>query len=185
MRRIALLLAALAVAAALAAAPGAGAATPCPNANSRPDSITLKQARAATRCLLNRIRVKNGLTALSGNSLLLQAANGHSQDMVDHHYFSHYDRYGNTQHNSTYRVRQTGYLDGASSWYVAENIYWGTLDKSTPQAAVNWWMNSEGHRHNILLPQVREIGIGIARGVPQQGSPSGATYTTDFAFRQP
>ena len=100
--------------------------------------------------------------------------------MVAYDYFSHVDRQGG---HSWDRAKAAGYTKGAKTWYVTENIYWGTKSKSTPAAAVNWWMGSDVHRHNILLAKLRDIGIGIAAGAPKQGVSGGATYTTDFGVR--
>jgi hypothetical protein len=46
------------------------------------------------------------------------------------------------------------------------------------------WMNSPGHRENILNADYAEIGLGTAEGVPQPGQP-GMTFTTDFGAREP
>ena len=56
--------------------------------------------------------------------------------------------------------------------------YWGSptsdvMAKTTsPEAAVNGWMNSPGHRANILNPAYRESGIAVLRGVPVSGAPA-------------
>ena len=161
------------------AAPGAAAAG-CPNANRQLGEITIKQARAATFCLINKQRTSRGLVALKENDALRKAARLHSQDMVAHHYFSHVDQSGG---HSWDRARAAGYTTGYKSWYVTENIYWGSQSKGTPAAAVSWWMGSDVHRHNILLAKLRDIGIGIAAGAPKQGASNAATYTTDFGVR--
>ncbi len=88
--------------------------------------------------------------------------------MVRRHYFGHGDFAG--------RIRRAGYR----GWTLGENIAWGSLQWSTPAAIVDMWMHSPGHRANILRPQFREIGIGIAVGAPQRCVGGAATYTTDF-----
>ena len=45
-------------------------------------------------------------------------------------------------------------------------------------------MRSPGHRHNILNPDFREIGIGFSRGTPPNPGASGSTITTDFGMRK-
>jgi uncharacterized protein YkwD len=79
------------------------------------------------------------------------------------------------------RIRQSGYLSGARSWSVGENIAWGSGGRSTPRSIGSAWMDSPPHRANILSSSYRAIGIGIALGTPSGGS--GATYTTDFGRR--
>jgi uncharacterized protein YkwD len=98
--------------------------------------------------------------------------------MASKRYFSH-----NSLNGSSFvdRIRRTGYLRGARSWNVGENIAWGSGRLSTPRAIARAWMNSPGHRANILSRSFRSIGIGIASGTPSGGG--GATYTTDFGRR--
>jgi uncharacterized protein YkwD len=71
------------------------------------------------------------------------------------------------------RLESTGYSD----WMViAENIAGGY---ETPEAAVRGWMNSPGHRRNILSPMFTEIGVGIATG----GGKFGIYWTQNFGVR--
>jgi uncharacterized protein YkwD len=76
------------------------------------------------------------------------------------------------------RIKKTGYIRG--NWSLGENIAWGSGALATPQAIVNGWMHSPGHRANILRGQFKDIGIGIRLGAPGQGLSGGATYVTDF-----
>ena len=166
------ILAVMAIAAQSASAAG------CANASKQLGAITIRQARAATFCLLNKQRAANGLVLLKENDQLRKAAREHSQDMVAHHYFSHTDRNGG---HSWDRAKAAGYTTGYSTWYVSENIYDGTGQAGTPKAALDWWMGSDAHRKNILNAKIRDVGIGIAAGTPHGAS--GATYTTDFGYR--
>jgi uncharacterized protein YkwD len=79
------------------------------------------------------------------------------------------------------RIRSTGYLTGARSWAVGENIAYGSGSRSTPRSIGSAWMHSPPHRSNILSSSYRSIGIGIASGTPVGGG--GGTYTTDFGRR--
>ena len=45
-------------------------------------------------------------------------------------------------------------------------------------------MHSPGHRHNILNPAFRQIGIGFSRGTPPKPGAGGSTITTDFGMRK-
>jgi uncharacterized protein YkwD len=69
-------------------------------------------------------------------------------------------------------------------WWLGENIGWGSGSAADPYALVRMWMKSPPHRANILSSHFREIGIGIAVGIPVRGAHAsaqgGATYTTDF-----
>jgi uncharacterized protein YkwD len=102
--------------------------------------------------------------------------------MVRRGYFSHTSLSGATFLD---RIRRTGYLSGAFSWMVAENLAWGSASLSSPARTVRAWMHSAGHRRNILTGRFVHIGIGVARGAPAAvGSRPAATYTTDFGFKR-
>ena len=71
------------------------------------------------------------------------------------------------------------------SWLVGENLAWGTHSRSTPQQAVTNWMDSPGHRANILKRRFREIGIGVVFHAPTGRTDRvAATYTTTFGYRR-
>jgi uncharacterized protein YkwD len=171
---------ALALAAALsfclAAAPAASAG--CPNAGATTDNATSRVLVRATLCVLNAKRTRHDLPALRLNRKLSTAARRHSRAMVRERFFSHDSANGASFVD---RIRATGYLEGAQSWSVGENIAYGSGSRSTPRSIGRAWMNSPGHRANILSKSFRDIGIGIASGTPV--GTSGATYTTDFGRR--
>lgn len=126
-------------------------------------------------CLLNRVRARHGLAALRLNAKLSRAARRHSRDMVRHRYFAHNSRNGRSPFD---RMRATHYVPRNASWWLGENIAWGSGSLSAPAAVVREWMRSPPHRANILSRRFRDIGIGIVVGAPVGGA--GATYTTDF-----
>jgi uncharacterized protein YkwD len=160
----------------LAAAPTASAA--CRNAGASTESATNRALVRATLCVLNAHRARHDLGALALNRKLSTAARGHSRAMVRERFFSHDSPNGASFVD---RIRATGYLEDARSWGVGENIAYGSGGRSTPRSIGRAWMNSPGHRANILSRSFREIGIGIAAGTPVGGG--GATYTTDFGRR--
>ena len=100
--------------------------------------------------------------------------------MVEHLYFEHDSRNGDSFAD---RIRDTGYLSRASRWVVGENLAWGSGRLATPEAIVKAWMDSPGHRANILSGRYREIGIGLTLGSPRGGD--GATYATEFGAVTP
>jgi len=138
-------------------------------------AATVPRARDATLCLLNRVRARYGLPPLRLNPKLSRAARRHSRDMVRHRYFSHSSRNGRSPFD---RMRATHYVPRNASWWLGENIGWGSGSLAEPAAMVRAWMHSPPHRANILSRHFRDIGIGIAVGAPVGGG--GATYTTDF-----
>jgi uncharacterized protein YkwD len=162
----------------LVAAPAASAAGACSAANARIATASKRALVRATLCQLNVNRARHGLRPLRLNRRLSAAARRHSRAMARRHFFSH-----NSLNGSSFldRIRRTGYLRGARSWTVGENIAYGSGRLSTPRAIGRAWMNSAGHRANILSRSFHAIGIGIAAGTPSGGG--GATYTTDFGRR--
>jgi uncharacterized protein YkwD len=136
---------------------------------------TIRHAQEATLCLLNRARAQRGLAPFRLNAKLSRAAGRHSRDMVRHRYFAHDSRNGRSPFD---RMRATHYVPRNRSWWLGENIGWGSGSLAEPIGMVRMWMHSPPHRANILSGHFRDIGIGIAPGAPVGGG--GATYTTDF-----
>jgi uncharacterized protein YkwD len=162
----------------LVAAPSASAAGACGAANASASSASKRALVHATLCLLNVERSRHNLRPLRLNRKLSAAARRHSRAMARRHFFSHTSLGGASFVD---RIRRTGYLSGAHSWSVGENIAYGSGRLSTPRSIDRAWMNSPGHRANILSRSYRAIGIGIAVGTPFSGR--GGTYTTDFGRR--
>jgi uncharacterized protein YkwD len=155
-------------------------ATTCQNTELVPTPANLEAVRAAVLCLINRQRALNGEGPLALNQQLVQAAEGHSREMVADNYFQHVSPSGLSPVD---RIRAAGYLPNPSAGYViGENLAWGTLSLATPQAIVNAWLASPGHLANILETQYAETGIGVMAQVPASlsGGAEGATYTQEF-----
>ena len=100
--------------------------------------------------LTNQERRKRGLSPLRHNNKLAAAAQKYSRHMATHNFLSHRGKDGSTVGD---RIKAQGYR--FSTW--AENIAKG---HRTPEDVVRGWMNSSGHRRNILNPRLREIGVG-------------------------
>ena len=153
----------------------AAGATACESAKAQPARVSERIVIRSTLCVLNAERARHDLRPLRLNPRLSRAARRHSDDMARHGYFDHTSRSGASFVD---RIRRTGYLNGAGRWKVAENIAWGTAWLASPRAITKAWMDSPGHRANILDAAYREIGIGVASG---RGTK--AIYTTDFGAR--
>ena len=100
--------------------------------------------------LVNEIRRENGLNPLTANWELSRVARYKSQDMADNRYFSH----TSPTYGSPFQMIKAF---GLSYRTAGENIAMGY---STPQAVVDGWMNSSGHRANILNASYTQIGVG-------------------------
>lgn len=152
----------------------------CGASSARAGEVSRRALAASTVCLLNRERSSRGLRPLRVNRRLSAAARRHTNDMVRRRYFAHDSR---SDGSSIDRIRRAGYLSGARSWMVGENLAWGSGDRSTPRNIVDAWMHSPGHRRNILTGRFREIGIGVISRAPTSVSSAAATYTTTFGQR--
>ena len=116
---------------------------------------TVEAYEAEVIRLVNEIRVQYGLQPLKTNWELSRVARYKSQDMVDKHYFSH----TSPTYGSPFQMMKAF---GLSYRTAGENIAYG---QRTPQEVVNAWMNSSGHRANILNSSYTQIGVGyVANG---------------------
>ena len=104
--------------------------------------------------LVNNERRKAGLSPLRIHSRLNAAAQAHSNDMARNNFMSHTGSDGSSPFD---RMKRYGY----NYRRAAENVAAG---QSSPQAVMRSWMNSSGHRKNILNGSLRDIGVGYARG---------------------
>jgi uncharacterized protein YkwD len=140
--------------------------------------MTPEQAEQSVVCLINKARHHNGARRLTWDLRLESAARGHSAAMDSGNFFSH-DGDGSTLD----RIRATGYLGGASSWTVGENIHWGAKRRGSPKATVARWMSGAMHRSTMLSRRFRDIGVGVAMGSPMgSGGQNTAIYTADFGL---
>ena len=165
--------------AALAAPAGAQASAQtaaCPGADDVPTAGTLQQTAQATLCLLNDERATAGLHPLVEAQGLTQPSAAYSARMVRENFFAHVAPDGASL---TDRLEADGYIDPDGDWTVGENIAWGQGKLATPRNIMIAWMNSPGHRANILTGEYTEVGLGVVTGTPGDTS-WGATYTTDF-----
>lgn len=139
------------------------ARTSAPSSTGGSSGSVSAQAREVVD-LVNAERAKAGCKALSIDDKLMTAAQRHSQDQADHQNMSHT---GSDGSNAGTRLDRVGY-----TWRTyGENVAW---NQKTPAAVMDAWMNSSGHRANILNCAFTEIGVGIA-------SSNGPYWTQVFA----
>lgn len=103
--------------------------------------------------LVNVERAKVGCSAVTSLAVLDRVARTHSQDMADRGYFDHTSLDGRSPWD---RLEGAGYFDGSG-----ENIAAG---QSSAASVMGSWMNSSGHRANILNCDSTTIGVGIGHG---------------------
>ncbi len=114
------------------------------------DSSTLSYEKEVVR-LVNEERKARGLSELTYDWQLSRVARYKSQDMRDNNYFSH----TSPTYGSPFQMMKSF---GISYKSAGENIAKG---QATPEAVVNAWMNSTGHRANILSTSFTHIGVGF------------------------
>jgi len=118
--------------------------------NTTPTTGTLSAFEQKVVDLTNQERAKNGLPALKVDINLSKMAHEKARDMSANNYFSH----TSPTYGSPFDMMEKF---GITYNYAGENIAKG---QQTPQEVVNAWMNSEGHRKNILSPNYNYIGVG-------------------------
>ena len=101
---------------------------------------------------LNQERARFGLPPLRQNRMVSQAAATHACDMQRNGFFGHQGSDGTTAFERVKRL-------GTSPCRVAENVAFGYANA---QIVVQGWMDSPGHRRNMLQADVSEFGVGVA-----------------------
>jgi uncharacterized protein YkwD len=102
--------------------------------------------------LLNNDRAKNGLPALKSNSQLTRVAESHAKDMIARGYFAHNTPEGKTPFQ---RMQEAGITYSTAGENLAIN--------SSVAAAETAFMNSSGHRANILNSSYTDVGVGVVQ----------------------
>jgi uncharacterized protein YkwD len=131
---------------------------------------------------LNKIRRQHGLGPVRLSRPLSTAADTHSRAMGTYGFFEHESRDGSEFWKRLQRFYRP---DGYRSWSVGENLLWSSGDL-TAAAALELWMNSPGHRTNILTARWREIGLSALRVRAAPGVYGGrdvVIITSDFGVR--
>lgn len=118
-----------------------------------PNMQDVKTQESEVVRLVNIERSKNGLPALKENWEVSRIARYKSQDMINKSYFSH----TSPTYGSPFAMMESF---GVKFSAAGENIAMG---QRTPQEVVTAWMNSPGHRSNILSPNFSQIGVGLAK----------------------
>lgn len=119
-----------------------------------PNYDAIKNVENQVITLTNQERAKNGLKPLTANWELSRVARYKAMDMRDKNYFSH----TSPTYGSPFTMMKNF---GIAYRAAGENIAAG---QTTPQEVVNAWMNSPGHRANILSTTYTQIGVGYASG---------------------
>lgn len=124
-----------------------------------PATTSLEALRGAILSLVNAERGKENLTPLTLNTFLTNAAQGYAEELAQGNFFSHESPSGVTPLD---RIRNAGYFhppcNCPQGYAIGENIAKG---QPTTERVMQDWMQSEGHRANILNPHYKELGVGF------------------------
>ncbi len=123
--------------------------------------------------MVNQERAVAGLKSVIECFALDQSAVSHSQDMSTRDFFDHTNPYSKTHAD---RIRSTGYMSNSKRRWTGENIAKGFVDVASVMVA---WMESPGHRANILNPIFTHLGIGFVSTGPDSIY-DGFIWTQDF-----
>jgi len=139
-----------------------------PAAAAGTDATTLTASERSLLGEVNAVRRSHGLRPLGVDPALVRVARAYSATMLRTNQFTH----------GAMGARLAG--SGARGPAFGENLAWGTGPYAAAKFVVRSWMNSPGHRANLLRPGWRRIGLGIAKGT-FQGYPGASIVTADFA----
>ncbi|MEV1287292.1 CAP domain-containing protein [Micromonospora sp. NPDC049679] len=124
---------------------------PTATVGSAPPAAATATVEEQVITLVNRERASNGCAAVAAQPQLADAARRHSQDQAAHASMSHTGSDGSSPWD---RAERSGYTRA-----IGENVAAGYR---TADAVMTGWMNSDGHRANILNCQAKAIGVGLA-----------------------
>jgi len=127
-----------------------------------PASATLNSNEQKVIEGTNAFRRSNGVAALKPNMRLIVIAQNHARNMARQDKFGDSDNNGHVLDGQSmeFRIRTGGYEFART----AENVGFETVRSDPAVAMMEGWKASAGHRRNLLLPDVTEIGVGAARG---------------------
>lgn len=131
-------------------------------------TTTLADNEAAAQ-VTNALRASHGLPPVRASATLGQVAAQHSCDMARRGRMTHI---GSTTSGPSQRVKAAGYRPAVT----AENIAAGPFSRGR---VLQEWNASQGHRANILIPQIREVGIGSAVGPDGKTTFWSAVYSVE------
>lgn len=129
---------------------------PAPVSNpTAPSTQSAELTSAGVIKLVNEARAKQGLAPLTENQKLSTSAKMKAEDMLKNQYFAHNSPSGTTP---SYLADSAGYVYSS----FGENLAYGNFKNN--DALMNGWMNSSGHKANILNPSYTEIGVSVIKG---------------------
>jgi uncharacterized protein YkwD len=141
------------------------------------DAVKVRNAdklERAVRARVNVVRKNHGLRPLVQKPRLARAAGAHVVNMARNGYFAH--EWSDGRPFGRW-IRHFWPGPGYRGWSAGENLYWEG-PSTTARRVVSGWMNSPGHRKNMLSRSWRFLGVGAVKAI----NPAGAYRRVDTAF---
>lgn len=154
----------------------ARASAACPNTTVVPiDARTRDRAARALRCLINEQRSAQGAPRLQLSSALSGLARTHSTEMQRFDFLRHTDRRGRDLRE---RLLASSWPRAGKTFTASETVSWGRADGRTPAALLKTLTANAGNRSRLLRGTYRDLGVGLATGIPVKGARgNGVTLT--------
>jgi uncharacterized protein YkwD len=136
-------------------------------------------ARQAVLCLTNYARTQSGLQPVQLDEALNRAGQEKLAANVSCGEFSH------TPCGKPFSDAFAGYLAGASSYRIGENIAWGSGGYGSARETMRGWLGSPAHRENLLRPEYRDLGVGYLPSETFLGHGGVSLWSQQFGVRSP
>ena len=124
-----------------------------------PEVTAVTKIETAVTPRMNTVRKAHGRAPLRAATRLNRAGRQHVVNMARHGYFAH--EWSNGDPFGTW-IRRYWPGSGYRSWSAGENLYWEG-PSTTARRVVRAWMQSPGHRRNLLSRDWRRVGVGVVR----------------------
>jgi len=145
--------------------PSSGASAQAAPSSAQKVAVATTLLRVAVVAEINRIRHAHHLRALRVSSSLVNAGTEHARALAAAGLFTH--SWPSGKLFPTW-IRTFYPATGYRTWSAGENLLWSTPSLSAA-SAVRQWLDSPVHRHVLLLPSWREVGVGTVRAVAAPG----------------
>jgi uncharacterized protein YkwD len=138
--------------------------------------LSVFEQETTMRCMHNYARKKRHLRQFRYNATLQAAADRKAADLLLCQTFSHSPCGG-----GIFSVlKNLGYAN--SCFGVAENIAWGSGGLGSARTTMRGWINSSGHRANLLNRRYRDLGVSVVKGT-FLGMPNAQVWVAEFGYR--
>lgn len=140
-------------------------------------SLTTNTQEWVMLCMHNYARAKAGRAGFRRSSMLQTSSDAKTVDMMRCKVLSHVA----CGRDALYHIKRVGYTN-CGSWRAGENIAWGSGSYGSVRSIMTRWVNSSGHRTNILNSGFKDIGFGVRKG-SFSGYSNAQVWTTNLGSR--